>query len=81
MTLSEIDMEKMARGVVEELRPPIRATVQFEIGHLPPVRGDSAMFRQVFMNLLSNAIKFSHPSATPKIAVADTSRREKRSIT
>ena len=70
MTLSEIDMEKMARGVVEELRPTESgATMQFEIEHLPPVWGDSAMLRQVFMNLLSNAIKFSHPNATPKIAV------------
>jgi hypothetical protein len=39
------------------IRPSVAGSkLQVEIGHLPPVAGDSAMLRQVFVNLLSNAI-------------------------
>ncbi len=56
----EIDMEKMAREVFEELQPVVDASkLQLEIGPLPHASGDRAMMRQVFVNLLSNAIKFS----------------------
>jgi light-regulated signal transduction histidine kinase (bacteriophytochrome) len=66
--ISEIDMEILAREVIEELRPSFADTkLQYEIEPLPPARGDNAMMRQVFVNLLSNAIKFSLPQVTPKI--------------
>jgi PAS domain S-box-containing protein len=70
ITLSEIDMEKMARAVFKELQSSVaESKLQLEIESLPPARGDSAMLRQVFVNLLSNAIKFSRNNATPKIHV------------
>jgi PAS domain S-box-containing protein len=60
ITPAEIDMEKMAHAVFEELQPAVAGgKVQLEIEHLPHARGDSAMMHQVFVNLLSNAIKFS----------------------
>jgi PAS domain S-box-containing protein len=67
---SEIDMEKLARGIFDELKTAVADNkLQMEIEHLPPVRGDSAMMRQVFVNLLANAIKFSRPKETPRIHV------------
>lgn len=70
LTRSEIDMEKMARDVFEELRPVGAETrLQIEIGHLPLARGDRGMLRQLFVNLLSNAIKFSRSNEAPKIGV------------
>jgi len=67
---SEIDMEKMANSVLAELQPSVAdGKVQFEIEHIPPARGDSAMMHQVFVNLLSNAIKFSRNSTPAKIRV------------
>lgn len=58
---SEIDMEAMAHEVFAELQPVMdERKLQVEIEHLPPVFGDRAMIRQVFVNLLSNALKFSH---------------------
>ena len=33
--------------------------LEFQIGQLPTVQGDSAMLQQVFVNLLNNAVKFS----------------------
>jgi signal transduction histidine kinase len=60
MTFSEIDMEKLAHEVVEELQPAIaKGKLQLEIEPIPPATGDQAMMHQVFVNLLSNAIKFS----------------------
>jgi PAS domain S-box-containing protein len=70
LTLSEIDMEKMARAVFAELQPPVAENkLQLEIEPIPPARGDSAMLRQVFVNLLSNAIKFSRNREMPRIKV------------
>ena len=73
ITFSEIDMEKMAYDVVEELQPSIAGSkLQLDIEHIPPTRGDRAMMYQVFVNLLSNAIKFSRTKGTPKIQVGAT---------
>lgn len=70
MTVSDIDMENMAREVFAEIQPTGSSSrLRFEVGHLPPATGDRAMLRQVFTNLLSNAIKFSHTQETPKIVV------------
>ncbi|WP_297472778.1 PAS domain S-box protein [Ferrovum sp.] len=70
INFSGIDMEMLAREVLEELRPAtVGHEVLVEIGHLPPSMGDRAMMRQVFVNLLSNAIKFSRARETAMIGV------------
>jgi PAS domain S-box-containing protein len=70
LTVSEIDMEKMAHEVFEELQPAVTGgKLQLEIEHLPHSAGDRAMMRQVFVNLLSNAIKFSRNRDPAKIKV------------
>lgn len=69
----DIDMERLAREVMDELElADPGGKTQFEIGPLPPARGDRAMMRQVFVNLLSNAIKFSRTRETPRIQVGAT---------
>jgi signal transduction histidine kinase len=68
MTFSEIDMEKLAHEVVEELQPS-SGKLQVEIESIPPATGDRAMMHQVFANLLSNAIKFSSSRETAMIKV------------
>lgn len=60
LSFAEIDMERLAREVVEEIKPAMAdGKLQVAIGPIPPAHGDRAMMRQVFVNLLSNAIKFS----------------------
>ena len=75
---SNIDMEKLAREVFEELQSlvPVGAKLQFQVEHIPEARGDRAMMRQVFVNLLSNAIKFSSIREMPAIRVGGFIERE-----
>ncbi len=70
MEPSDINMEKLAKGVFEELKSIIpERTLQLNIKTLPPARGDQSMIRQVFVNLLSNAIKFTRPKGAGVIEI------------
>lgn len=60
MAKAEIDMEKLAKEVYEDLKAQLPdRQVQFTLGPLPPAMGDLSMVRQVFVNLFSNALKFT----------------------
>lgn len=76
LTFSAIDMEALAREVLDELLPGAAGReLKVEIGGIPPAKGDRAMMRQVFVNLLSNAIKFSRAKPIPTIKVGAAAGR------
>jgi len=78
LSFSEINMEKLAREVFEELQSSVdHNKLQLEIEAIPPSTGDRAMMRQVFVNLLSNAIKFSRFKEPAMIKVALQSKEAK----
>jgi PAS domain S-box-containing protein len=61
-------------GIVKELFDELgfdtdKRGVEFNIGSLPPARGDKGMIRQVFANLLLNAVKFTKTRDTARIEV------------
>jgi len=65
-----IDMEELARSVVEELlRIHDDAAVTIDIQALPDATGDPAMVRTILTNLLSNSLKFSREAEAPRIVV------------
>ena len=66
----EVNMTSMVQEVWEEVRQtePERR-YDFRLAALPPVCGDRALLRQVFINLLSNAVKFSRPREIAHIEV------------
>ncbi|HEX5394123.1 MAG TPA: MASE3 domain-containing protein [Rhodocyclaceae bacterium] len=72
-----VDMEAMARSVVEELRAaePQR-DIQFSFTPMPPIRGDAAMLRQVWQNLLSNAVKFTRRRQVAHIEISGYAQDE-----
>ena len=67
---SHIDMNDLAKNVIEELKLVETGRVlQVNLRSLPPIRGDQMMVRQVLMNLLSNAMKFTRPKPTAMIEI------------
>jgi signal transduction histidine kinase len=68
---SPLNMRAVAWSAFEEIAPDpeTRAKIDFRLGELPDVEGDSALLRQVWVNLLSNAVKFSARVENPVIDV------------
>ena len=60
MHVQQVDMQSLVDSVFDELlRHRDRSCIDLQVAALPPIRGDSALMRQVWINLLSNAVKFT----------------------
>jgi PAS domain S-box-containing protein len=67
---ASIDMTALAKTVAQELlRDQNTDRVRLDVWPLPPARGDSVLFRQVWVNLLSNALKYSSSRQHAEILV------------
>ncbi|MEK7469674.1 MAG: response regulator [Planctomycetota bacterium] len=70
MCLSSVDMEGLARASVVELREQNPSSaLEFSVGSLQRVNGDSSLLTQVFQNLLANAVKYSSGRSPARIGV------------
>lgn len=69
---ASVDMHGLARQVIEDMLQlhPEGKKPTIELGLLPPVQGDAALLRQVWVNLLSNAVKYSSRAVGPLIEVS-----------
>ncbi|HVS51275.1 MAG TPA: CHASE3 domain-containing protein [Opitutaceae bacterium] len=61
--------ELVANTITEARYEADGRRIEWEIGALPDVVGDTSMLRQVWRNLLDNAAKYSGKAAQPRIAV------------
>jgi signal transduction histidine kinase len=70
---SQVDLEDLARTVVEEAcRLERRDPAEVALGSLPPVLGERSMIRQVFVNLVQNALKFTRDRRSAGIAIGSS---------
>jgi signal transduction histidine kinase len=74
VSAAEIDMDALAREVIDELRSaPGEQVPQCVLKPLPAGWGDRSLIRQVWLNLVSNAIKFTGTREVPSIELGGTS--------
>jgi light-regulated signal transduction histidine kinase (bacteriophytochrome) len=65
-----VPLQRLVDEVREELRDEIGSRqVEWKLGPLPTVVGDSAMLRQVISNLLHNAVKYTRRRTTALIEI------------
>jgi len=60
VTVMDINMNALVNSVKDELLfDDDKGGTKFNIGKLPPAKGDPSLIKQVWINLISNAIKYS----------------------
>jgi signal transduction histidine kinase len=64
-----VDVSRLVREVVRELRATHGDKATVVIGELPDAHADADLVRQLFTELLSNALKFSRNAAEPRIEI------------
>lgn len=68
-----VDLHEIVRDVIEGLKLDTKSrTIEWKVGTLPTVQGDSVLLRQVFENLISNALKFTRTRSTTRIELGTT---------
>jgi light-regulated signal transduction histidine kinase (bacteriophytochrome) len=73
LILADIDLEALARDVLEELAPSFAGRqVSVQMHELPHIRADTAAIRKVLLHLLANAIKFTRPRELAQIEIRAT---------
>jgi signal transduction histidine kinase len=74
-SLDPLPMARLAFREVRNLETDREIEVIF--GELPPIVGDPALLKQVFLNLISNAVKFSSKCTHPRIEIGSLSENGK----
>ncbi len=76
MKPAPVDMAALARAAIRDVQATSAdRKLTFEVGALPPARGDSAMLQRVWSNLLDNAVKYSGPKPEARIEIGATAGR------
>jgi light-regulated signal transduction histidine kinase (bacteriophytochrome) len=65
-----VDLRELVGGVIRDLGPDAAGrSIDWRIGDLPVVNGDTSMLRIVLGNLIANALKFTRPRERARIEI------------
>lgn len=68
--LTEVDLNQIAREVVEDLEVRIKDTgAEVEVSDLPVIYADRLQMRQLLQNLIGNALKFRQAEVSPVVKI------------
>lgn len=72
-SFTRVDLASVAREVMSDLEPALRASSGLmEIGELPVIDADPTQMHQLLQNLAGNGLKFQRPGDTPVVRIEAT---------
>ncbi len=81
MSSKQVDLGALVRDVIRELEPDTaERNIEWRIGDLPVVSGDTAMLRLVLVNLIANALKFTQPRQQARIEIGSLSDQDAETV-
>ncbi len=81
MSIQSLALESLVREVIQELEPDnADRTIDWCIGNLPMVEGDTILLRTMLTNLIDNAIKFTRPREKARIEIGSLSDRDSKTV-
>src|SRR6187401_2411293 len=79
MSTMTVETGEMVKELSREISgQEVGREIEWNVGMLPPVKGDKSLIRQVWWNLLTNAVKYTRGKDPAKIEISATA--EKREI-
>ena len=80
MESRKVDLNLLIKQVIETFEPGMdRRSIEWDIGTLPNVNGDTEMLKLVMSNLISNALKFTSLKTSARIEIGSKPDPENKS--